>query len=78
MLREVSRPSALPDVEPIQPVLTKPFHRDGWVYEEKYDGGRMLAYKDGRHVRLVSRRGWTTRSGSPTSRPPSVAFRPRP
>jgi ATP-dependent DNA ligase len=41
----------------IQPVLTKPFHRDGFVYEEKYDGWRMVAYKDGRNVRLVSRRG---------------------
>src|SRR3989442_6816210 len=41
----------------IQPVLTKPFHRDGFVYEEKYDGWRMVAYKDGRSVRLVSRRG---------------------
>jgi bifunctional non-homologous end joining protein LigD len=27
------------------------------VYEEKYDGWRMVAYKDGRNVRLVSRRG---------------------
>jgi len=25
----------------------EPFHRDGWVYEEKYDGWRMIAYKDG-------------------------------
>ena len=25
----------------------QPFHRDGWVYEEKIDGWRMLAYKDG-------------------------------
>jgi len=32
-----------------------PFHRDGWVYEEKIDGWRMLAYKDGRRVRLISR-----------------------
>jgi bifunctional non-homologous end joining protein LigD len=47
----------LPVVQPIQPMLTKPFHRDGWVYEEKYDGWRIGAYKDGRHVRLVSRRG---------------------
>jgi bifunctional non-homologous end joining protein LigD len=31
------------------------FHRDGWVFEEKVDGWRMLAYKDGRRVRLVSR-----------------------
>jgi len=33
------------------------FHRDGWVYEEKVDGRRMLAYKDGPRVRLVSRNG---------------------
>jgi bifunctional non-homologous end joining protein LigD len=47
----------VPVATPIQPVLAKPFHRDGWVYEEKVDGWRMLAYKDGRHVSLVSRRG---------------------
>ena len=34
-----------------------PFHRDGWVYEEKVVGWRMLAYKDGGRVRLVSRNG---------------------
>src|SRR2546425_7086046 len=28
----------LPDVEPIIPTLAQPFHRSGWVYEEKYDG----------------------------------------
>jgi bifunctional non-homologous end joining protein LigD len=33
------------------------FHRDGWVYEEKVDGWRMLAYKNGDRVRLVSRKG---------------------
>jgi hypothetical protein len=22
----------------------RPFHRDGWIYEEKYDGWRMVAY----------------------------------
>jgi bifunctional non-homologous end joining protein LigD len=32
-----------------------PFHHDGWVYEEKGDGWRMLAYKDGTRVRLMSR-----------------------
>lgn len=38
------------------PTLTRPpFHRDGWVYEEKVDGWRMLAYKNGRRVRLISR-----------------------
>src|SRR5262245_44065251 len=30
---------------------------DGWVYEEKVDGWRLLAYKDGARVRLVSRNG---------------------
>jgi bifunctional non-homologous end joining protein LigD len=33
----------------------EPFHRAGWVYEEKYDGYRIVAYKDGRQVRLFSR-----------------------
>jgi bifunctional non-homologous end joining protein LigD len=42
-------------VVPMQPVLAKPFHRPGWVYEEKYDGWRMLAFKDGPRVRLISR-----------------------
>jgi bifunctional non-homologous end joining protein LigD len=38
------------------PALARPpFHRDGWVYEEKADGWRMLAYKSGGRVRLISR-----------------------
>jgi bifunctional non-homologous end joining protein LigD len=32
-----------------------PFHRDGWVYEEKYDGIRALAYRRRGEVRLLSR-----------------------
>ena len=32
-----------------------PFHLDGWVYEEKYDGFRILAYKEGRTVTLLTR-----------------------
>jgi bifunctional non-homologous end joining protein LigD len=35
----------------------EPFHKPGWVYEEKYDGIRVLAYKEGSHVRLLSRSG---------------------
>ena len=37
--------------------VREPFHRHGWVYEEKIDGWRMLAYKAGDCVRLVSRNG---------------------
>src|SRR5438094_3070183 len=40
------------------PTLVRaPFHRPGWIYEEKVDGYRMLVYKDGGRVRLVSRNG---------------------
>ncbi len=38
-------------------LVREPFHRDGWVYEEKVDGWRILAYKDGDRVCLVSRNG---------------------
>jgi len=32
---------------PMAPTLVRaPFHRDGWVYEEKVDGWRILAYKE--------------------------------
>jgi bifunctional non-homologous end joining protein LigD len=37
--------------------VREPFHRDGWVFEEKVDGWRILAYKDGGRVRLISRNG---------------------
>ena len=38
------------------PMLVRdPFHRAGWIYEEKIDGWRILAYKDRDSVRLVSR-----------------------
>ncbi len=48
----------LPFVTPMQPALVrKPFHRAGWVYEEKYDGWRVLTYKEGRVTRLMSRTG---------------------
>jgi CheY-like chemotaxis protein len=49
--------------------VARPFHHAGWVYEEKVDGWRVLAYKDAAGVRVVSGQGrdLTRRSGS--SRP---------
>ncbi len=43
---------------PMQPTqIARPFHHEGWVYEEKVDGWRMLAYKIAGTVKLVSRNG---------------------
>lgn len=36
-------------------VVENPFNASGWVYEEKYDGYRFLAYKEGKRVSLMSR-----------------------
>jgi bifunctional non-homologous end joining protein LigD len=50
--------AVVPRYTAMQPTQVKqPFHHDGWVYEEKIDGWRMLASKDGRTVRLESRNG---------------------
>jgi bifunctional non-homologous end joining protein LigD len=38
-------------------LVAQPFHHDGWFYEEKVDGWRMLAYKAAGTVKLVSRNG---------------------
>jgi bifunctional non-homologous end joining protein LigD len=37
--------------------VAEPFHHEGWVYEEKVDGWRMLVYKERDRVRLISRTG---------------------
>ena len=36
-------------------LVREPFHRPGWVFEEKYDGYRIVAYKEGDRVTLLSR-----------------------
>ena len=36
-------------------LVREPFHRPGWVYEEKYDGYRIVTYKEGDRVTLLSR-----------------------
>ena len=36
-------------------LVSQPFDSPGWVYEEKYDGYRLLAYKEGSRVTLLSR-----------------------
>jgi bifunctional non-homologous end joining protein LigD len=36
-------------------LVREPFDREGWVFEEKYDGYRILAYKEGARVTLLSR-----------------------
>jgi ATP-dependent DNA ligase len=38
-------------------LVREPFHRPGWVFEEKVDGWRIVAYKDRERVRLVSPNG---------------------
>ncbi len=36
-------------------LVDAPFNKPNWIYEEKYDGVRMLAYKEGSRVSLISR-----------------------
>ena len=42
-----------------------PFRREGWIFERKLDGMRLLAHRDGEQVRLRSRRGEDRTGGFP-------------
>src|SRR5665213_1293718 len=54
----------------ISPMLAtladEPFTRPDWIFEEKYDGVRMWAYKEGKHVTLISRNGIDRTARYPT------------
>ena len=66
---------SLPRIELMQPtLLASPFHREGWVFEEKIDGWRMLAFKEGDYVRLVSRQGRDHTKRSTASMTSSACF----
>jgi bifunctional non-homologous end joining protein LigD len=44
----------------------EPFARPNWIFEEKYDGVRMWAYKEGKEVKLISRNGIDRTARYPT------------
>jgi len=46
-------------------LVDEPFHSPGWTYEEKYDGIRMLAYKEGSQVTLLNRNNKDRTEGFP-------------
>jgi bifunctional non-homologous end joining protein LigD len=47
-------------------LVNRPFSKEGWIFEEKYDGVRMLAYKEGQNVSLISRNGIDRSNRYPT------------
>ncbi|HEY6466570.1 MAG TPA: non-homologous end-joining DNA ligase [Candidatus Acidoferrales bacterium] len=49
-------------------LVDEPFAKHDWIFEEKYDGVRILAYKEGERVSLISRNGIDR-----TARYPAVA-----
>src|SRR5579862_4699938 len=57
-------------------LIRKSFHKAGWIYEEKYDGYRILAYKEGERVTLISRNG-NDRTGTYPGVARAIAVLPR-
>ena len=60
-LAALGAPERAPDVKKLRPMLAHseplPFSREGWLFELKYDGVRLLACKEGETVRLHTRAG---------------------
>lgn len=60
-LEELGAPPLTPGAPPPRPMLAeraeKPFTRDGWVFEPKLDGYRILALREGSVTRLLTRNG---------------------
>ena len=48
-------PVALPVTLMHPTLVARPFHREGWIYEEKYDGWRLVGYKRDGQAWLISR-----------------------
>jgi bifunctional non-homologous end joining protein LigD len=57
-------------------LVAEPFHNPAWTYEEKYDGIRMLAYKEGSQVTLLSRNHKDRTEGFPAIAHTIRALRP--
>ena len=58
-------------------LVDAPFDEPGWVYEEKYDGIRILAYKEGSRVTLLSRNNIDRSSSLPAITHAILALAPR-
>ena len=57
-------------------LVGEPFLEAEWVYEEKYDGIRILPYKEGSHVTLLSRNDRNRTESFPAIAPSVGALRP--
>ena len=58
-------------------LVDEPFHLPGWIYEEKYDGIRILAYKESSHVSLITRNGIVRTERYPTIAAAVSKLKPR-
>ena len=68
MVKKESVPKA-PMPGSIKPMLctlvSEPFTKEGWLYEVKWDGYRIIAFKKGRDITLRSRSGLPNQQNEP-------------